>query len=166
VLVASVDAEALRTWLAVFANVRAKIDNVNDESVDEVAEAWWLYYRTFVEPERGSRRPESDAPESAHHAQDLIRDAAMDGDADVLRYLVRLAELAPDESALSFLGAGPIEDFISHCGHGNEFASRIVELARSNEPFRNALAMMWLRPDTLNADATRLLRPYVTIIGE
>lgn len=146
--------------------MHAKIASVNDESVDEIAEAWWVYCRTFVGPEHGFGRPETDAPQSAHDAQELIQNAVMNGDVGVLHYLVRLAETAADERAAGFLGAGPIEDLISHCGHGNEFAARIVELARSNEPFRKALSTMWLRPTTPNAEATQILRPYVTIIGE
>src|SRR6266853_30994 len=52
--------------------------------------------------------------------------------------LLALANAAPDDKALAYLGAGPFEDLINW--HGIQFVDQIELCARRNQPFREALA--------------------------
>jgi hypothetical protein len=55
--------------------------------------------------------------------------------------ILALIEAAPNEEALAFVAAGPLEDLIQ--SHGNDFADRIIERARRDPRFRSALRDVW-----------------------
>jgi hypothetical protein len=55
--------------------------------------------------------------------------------------ILALVERAPSDEALSFVAAGPIEDFLGH--HGAEWASRVAAEAESNDRFRDSLNYVW-----------------------
>lgn len=55
---------------------------------------------------------------------------------------------APDESTLSYIGAGPLEDLL--CGYGEQFIERIEQEAATNKQFRFCLAGVW--KSTINDD--------------
>jgi len=55
--------------------------------------------------------------------------------------LLALIDRAPNEHDLSFLAAGPLERLV-HL-HGEQFGDRIVERARQDRRFREALRGVW-----------------------
>ena len=55
--------------------------------------------------------------------------------------VLALVERAPDDEALAFVAAGPLEDIVRR--HGDEFADRIVDRARQDSKFRSALKGVW-----------------------
>lgn len=69
---------------------------------------------------------------------EMVRLGAID---DAWRLLLVLVERAPDDEVLGFVGAGPLEDPFRR--HGEEFAERIIDAARTRERFRQALEEMW-----------------------
>jgi hypothetical protein len=52
-----------------------------------------------------------------------------------------LVELAPDDAALAYVAAGPLEDLVRE--HLERFADRLVEQARRDPRFRDALKGVW-----------------------
>lgn len=81
---------------------------------------------------------------------------------EVTDLLVALADEAPDDAALAYLGAGPVEDLLVY--HGSDFVFDAVEgAARRNERFCKALRCAWYDDCVPAAVATRLRafgRPY------
>ncbi len=55
--------------------------------------------------------------------------------------IIAMTIAAPDEDALAYIGAGPIEDLLS--AYGDEFIDAIEQFAASNENFRFALSCVW-----------------------
>jgi hypothetical protein len=58
-----------------------------------------------------------------------------------LDWLVDLAESAPDDEDLAYLGAGPIEDFVS--AYGRRMIEDIEEAAKRSPSFVRALQGMY-----------------------
>ena len=52
-----------------------------------------------------------------------------------------LVERAPEDEALGWVAAGPLEDLLCH--HGPELIDRVEALARSDPRFRRCLARVW-----------------------
>jgi hypothetical protein len=110
-------------------------------SVEEIADAWWRY--TQSDPKlRNVDHPDWWAVElwlgrSVFESEDRGHEL-----------IHALAERAPDSADLGFLGAGPVEDYIS----ADEAALQWVEAeARRSENYRKALASVWV--DHLPPDA-------------
>lgn len=57
------------------------------------------------------------------------------------RITLRLIEQAPDDAALAYVAAGPLEDILAL--HGPEFIERVEALARRDSRFLLALASVW-----------------------
>lgn len=70
--------------------------------------------------------------------------------------LVRLADAAPDEQALAYLGAGPIEDLL--VDPSPAVVDEIEQAARKNKPFRYALQCAWFDDQVSPAVRNRLRR--------
>jgi hypothetical protein len=64
-----------------------------------------------------------------------------DTPAEAVGLLVALADAAPDDPALAYLGAGPVEDLL--CGRAVEAVDDVDNAARTNEAFRTALRCAW-----------------------
>jgi uncharacterized protein DUF6869 len=68
---------------------------------------------------------------------------------------IALAARAPDQAALTYLGAGPIENLLVY----HEPSIDVIDqAARHNESFRNALRSAWFDDRIAPADAQRLRR--------
>lgn len=65
------------------------------------------------------------------------------------RITLQLIEQAPDDAALAYVAAGPLEDILAL--HGPEFIERVEALARRDSRFLLALASVWgqvrIRPE-------------------
>ncbi len=63
-----------------------------------------------------------------------------------------------DAETLGWVGAGPLEDLISHSGHGLRLLDEIETTARREPLFARALAGVWLGLDVPDAVRQRLAR--------
>jgi hypothetical protein len=57
------------------------------------------------------------------------------------RIALRLIQQAPDDAALAYVAAGPLEDLLAF--HGPTFIQRVEDLARRDSRFLLALAGVW-----------------------
>ena len=118
-------------------------------SVDEIADAWWRYtLRTVGAAEDWDTDPDGWASE-LWHEEVVLRDE------EFARDLIRaLAERAPTDADMGYLGAGPIEDFAT-----NEDRLRWIEAeAARSRNFRTALANVYARPSLSEEQNARLRR--------
>jgi hypothetical protein len=111
------------------------------ESVERWAAEWFAEWRAS---EHGD-------------ACDFISTACQDAVAGVVDALVVLAETAGgDEDLLGWVGAGPLEDLVSHSGNGLLVLAEVDRAARQNPAFRAALRDVWLGSDVPALVKTRL----------
>jgi hypothetical protein len=75
---------------------------------------------------------------------------------NVVVLLVELADAAPDDGALAYLGAGAVEDLLRDCESDVVF-DRVEGWARGNENFRTALRCAWC-DNHVPADVAKRLR--------
>jgi hypothetical protein len=106
-------------------------------SAQEVAAGWWDDSAV-----RGSYHGEWQT-----RAHPLVSDLLRVGSPAVIDVLQALVDLAESDDELSFLGAGPLEDLLSHEGHGHQFVNEIERRARQQPRFRTALGGVWLGRD-------------------
>ena len=66
------------------------------------------------------------------------------GSGEAVNLLRKLADLAPDDAALQYLGAGPVEELARL--HGNALLDEI-DAAAEDERFRACLLNVWLAED-------------------
>jgi hypothetical protein len=89
-------------------------------------------------------------------ACDFIGAACDDAVAGVVDALVVLAETAVGDDELAWVGAGPLEDLMSHSGNGLRVLVDVDRAARQNVAFRAALGNTWLGDDVPPAVRERL----------
>ena len=75
---------------------------------------------------------------------------------DPIELMVHLAKCAPDDMALRYLGAGPVEDYLRRPGADIDAVDRA---ARRDRRFRMALRCAWFE-DSLPSSATKRLRRF------
>lgn len=112
-------------------------------SLEDVADAWWRY-TVRSQALQSEARPAADGrwetdPDS-WAIQLWFGNAIHEREETVRQFLHLLAERAPAEGDLSYLGAGPIEDFVSD---DDERLLWIEEEAARSPNFREALANVW-----------------------
>ena len=100
------------------------------ETDAQVAQTWW------------SEEPLTDR--SATPARDFVDEQMRRGEPGVVELLQALVDAAPSEDALGYLGAGPIEDLISHYRHGPVVSVEVERHARQDPRFARAIAGVWL----------------------
>jgi hypothetical protein len=87
----------------------------------------------------------------------FIQVACVDAVQGVVDALTVLAETAGgDAELLGWVGAGPLEDLVSHSGNGLGVLAEVDRAARQNSAFRTALANVWLGADAPLAVRSRL----------
>lgn len=100
-------------------------------------------------------------------ANDFIDAACHQAVPGVVGALIVLAETADgDADLLGFLGAGPLEDLVSHSGNGPRVLSDVDRAARQSPAFRAALRNVWLGPDVPEAVLTRLGELGARVLGQ
>jgi hypothetical protein len=112
------------------------------------------YWRRYVLMFRGSREQRLAAGE-LDWADDEVQEA-LGEPVKAVSLLVRLADAAPDEQALAYLGAGPIEDLL--VDPAPTVVDEIEQAARRNEHFRYALRCAWFDDRVSPAVRSRLRR--------
>ena len=124
---------------------------LSEELQSFLIEQYWLNYRLST----GNRQERLAAKELTFWAGQEVRSAAVEAREGVMDLLIALAEyVADDDRALSYLGAGEIEDLLSH--HANEFIDQIDTAARRFTSFRMALRAAWFDSFLPSEQALRL----------
>ena len=98
------------------------IQNRLDGDGEELLSAWFNYQQTFWSFDEVWKS----LGKSPHRFWGMIK---------------AMTIAAPDKAALAYIGAGPIEDFLS--AYGDTFIDAIEQFAASNENFRFALSCVW-----------------------
>jgi hypothetical protein len=114
-----------------------------------LVDAYWKNYALT----HGSREERVQADEwfwAWIEVEDSVRAASP----DVFDLVLALVASAPNDDALNYVGAGPLEDLINW--HGAAFVDRIEESARKNRAFRYALFGVRLSEEVPSAVRERL----------
>ena len=74
-------------------------------------------------------------------ATELLFDRVRDAPEAARELVLDLIENAPDDQALGWVAAGPLEDLL--CKWGPTFIDRVEALARSNNRFKKCLTGVW-----------------------
>jgi Family of unknown function (DUF6869) len=115
----------------------------------ELAEVYWEHYRRTTSKTRALRLSASDTRWALEEVEDRVRSEPE----AMIAVLVAIADAAPDDVALAYLGAGPVEDVIVH--HGSDVViDRIEGAANRSENFRKAVSCAWFDdrvPGTISA---------------
>ncbi len=78
-------------------------------------------------------------------ACEFMNTACDDAVPGVVEALIVVSEMAGcDAQLLGWVGAGPLEDLVSHRGNGLRVLTDVDRAARQNPAFRNALSNVWL----------------------
>jgi hypothetical protein len=115
----------------------------------ELADGYWEHYRRTTSTTRALRLSASDARWAWEEVEDRVRSEPE----EMVAVLVAIADAAPDDPALEYLGAGPVEDLIVHRG-SDVVIDRIEGAASRSENFRKALSCAWFDdrlPGTISA---------------
>ena len=121
---------------------------------DEAIDAYWQHHLLS----RSTVFEERDAAEHFFWAYEWV-DAVVAGEVapamDPIGLMVELAKRAPDEQALVYLGAGPLENYLARPDADVDATDRA---ARRNASFRTALRCAWFESSLCGPDAERLRR--------
>jgi hypothetical protein len=81
------------------------------------------------------------------------------GGVDAIRLIVALIETAPDDAAIAYVGARPLEDLVHE--HGDGVIDDLDRFARQSPLFGEAMASVWLAADVLDPAVERRLRTWI-----
>ncbi len=125
--------------------------------LDELAVAYWKNY-ALSSGDRAERLKAEETWWAWEEVGKVIR-LQPEYAIEVLTYL---ADAAPDDGALAYLGAGPIEDLVCYCG-SDAVIDRVEGAAARNGNFRKALRCAWFDDHVAPSVGERLRRfgdPY------
>ncbi|SOD70779.1 hypothetical protein SAMN05892883_0421 [Jatrophihabitans sp. GAS493] len=77
-------------------------------------------------------------------AQEFVASLTRSGSPAAIDAIQALVDAAITDAELEFVGAGPLEDLVSHSGHASKFVDDVERRARQQPRFRQAVASMWL----------------------
>jgi hypothetical protein len=118
--------------------------------------AYWEHYRLSVSTDRGDRLQ----GDQWSWAWDRVNDLVSQSPEEAVSVLVALADAAPDHMAISYLGAGPVEDLI--VGNASPIViDRIEGAARRHDRFRIAVRQAWF-DDRVSESVRARLRAFGT----
>jgi hypothetical protein len=107
---------------------------------------------TYFEEWADRRRQDQPANRAVH---DLVRDEPE----EAWKVLLALIEHAPDDAALAYVAAGPLEELL--VAYGTRVIERVETMARRDRRFRDALEGVWQStiPDAIWERVTRFRKP-------
>ena len=88
---------------------------------------------------------------------EAVNAAARENAPEAVSLLVAVAEAAPDNVALAYLGAGPVEELL--IGHAEDVVEAVDLAAQGSERFRYALRCAWF-DDEVPAEVAERLRRF------
>ncbi len=124
----------------------------------ELALAYWETYAMTFSGDRTDRLK----GEESWWAWEEVEERVRLHPEDSIEVLTYLADTAPDDAALAYLGAGPIEDLVCY-GGSDVVIDRVEGAAVRNGNFRKALRCAWFDAHVEPSVAKRLRRfgdPY------
>jgi hypothetical protein len=107
---------------------------------EELARGYFRDYAMSFSSDRAQRLAARDRG-SENSALEVVSRGVADASDDAWPMILALVELAPDDAALAYVAAGPLEDLVRE--HLERFADRLVEQARRDPRFRDALKGVW-----------------------
>ena len=114
-------------------------------SIEDIADAWWRY---TLRAQDGEAPSENDADWWAVYL--WVNPSTYEHESFLRAGLRALADRAPDGADLGYLGAGPVENFVTD----DEDRLRWIEReAKRSENFRSALANVWIDDVGLTPEA-------------
>jgi lipid II:glycine glycyltransferase (peptidoglycan interpeptide bridge formation enzyme) len=120
----------------------------------ELVDNYWEHHRRSTSADRRVRR----SADEHTWAWEAVEARVHDEPDEVVALLVELANAAPDDVSLAYLGAGPIENLL--CSRGSAVVFDEVERwARRDENFRKALRCAWF-DQTVPPDVSSRLRAF------
>jgi hypothetical protein len=98
---------------------------------------YWRYYELFTSEDRAERLAAVDWSWASEQVDQTVRE----GGSGAVDLLVALADVARDEPARAYLGAGPVERFVRQ--HGEAFHTELEAASRQNTRFAEVLRYVW-----------------------
>lgn len=120
---------------------------------DRLVEAYWTHYALSTSQVREDRV----RAQELWWAWETVSAAVSDGDPASVGLLVALAEAAPSDEALGYLGAGPFEEFLGWCAD-DRLAAMVETVVRRSPQLRQALRSVYLDDEVDEEFAARLRR--------
>ena len=119
--------------------------DVVERELREVVEGWWRWSRLFDSRDRQDRI----AARAWEWAADVVEEAVLSGGASAVELVIALANaVAEDEDDLALLGAGPIENLLSHNRPASSETIEAMDAAtRQNAAVRFAVRCVWWSDD-------------------
>ena len=105
--------------------------------IDATIAAYWAYWR-YSSSSAAAARDESD---DLFWAWEAVEEVIADADPGSVGLIIALADAAPNDLALAYLGTGSVENLLTE--HAAQFADEIDEAARTHPGFRKALRCAW-----------------------
>jgi hypothetical protein len=102
-------------------------------SLDALARDWWASERAGL----GGISP----------AWTLVEQLISDASSEAVALIQLLVDLADDAGDLATVGAGPLEDLVSHDGHGLHFLGELTTHARQDPRFSAAIRSVYPADD-------------------
>jgi hypothetical protein len=104
---------------------------------DHLVDEFWECYSALV------AGPRAETSQACVEVVEDVDTRVAAGDGDSFHLLVALAEAAPDDQGLAYLGAGPLEELIRDRWRDAVVVDRVEGWARRSDRFRLALACVW-----------------------
>lgn len=106
---------------------------------DDLVVMYWRYFALSTSDRRKDRLLAVQGGDD--RASEWVDEAASSGRNEAVDLIERLARAAPDDAAVAYLGAGPLENLLNN--HGVRLLDELEQAARRSKPFRAALATVW-----------------------
>jgi hypothetical protein len=124
-------------------------------SVEELARSYWEYWRLATSSVNAERRSANEYLWAPEEVTELVRERAEDR----VGVLIAIADAAPSDAALGFLGAGPIENMI-HPSTPDYVIDQIEAAAEANGRFRTALRSAEFDDERISPEVRARLRRF------
>ena len=117
----------------------------------DLAAGYWENYRRATSEDRTVRK----SADQTQWAWEAIEELVCREPENAIAALTVLADAAPDDAALAYLGAGPVENLLRDCSSA-VVIDRVEGAAARNANFRKALRCAWFDDHVSPAVAKRL----------
>jgi hypothetical protein len=120
---------------------------------EELLQTFWTFYRSLDDAERAA----SPEVQKLGWASEMVGATMRRGGSVATEMLVALADSAPDDDAVIYIGCGPMEDLMFE--HGDDAVDVLEEAARRHPKLRHALAVA-VPPREMSEESRARLQRY------